>query len=408
MRPLPGAANDEPDQPVGTHYNLQVFDTIAGIAPDVWDGLVEHTNPFLRHAFLGALETHGCANEFGWFPQHLALTKANGELQAVMPLYAKTNSYGEFVFDGQLAAAYMQYGREYYPKLVCAIPYTPVCGQRLTGNEALKHRLIQGAMRLADTGYSGVHWLFCTNADLRVLRKYRVAVRNDVQFHWHNPGYGNFDDFLGALKSKKRKMIRRERRIVEDSSLHCVRFTGSDMPESMWASIHQMYRNIFEEKSGVPTFNEAFFRAAGRTIGDDFIVFAALDGSRPVACAITYRNGNALYGRHWGCDERHRNLHFELCYYMGIEYCIEHGLRRFEPGAQGEHKIARGFLPTITQSAHWLNDAVFADALEHFCERERLLIREYADTLRTGHNPYREDSTPTPGDTSPEANHVSP
>ena len=372
----------------------RVLDAINRIDAAEWDRLAGCDSPFLRHAFLSALEEHGCAREFGWYPQHIVLQGRDGALRAAMPLYAKTNSYGEFVFDGNLATAYMQTGKEYYPKLVSAVPYTPISGRRLLGADPEKRTLIRSALSHAGRRFSGVNWLFCVDADVDALKDHRVCLRNDCQFHWHNPGYGDFDDFLGALRSKKRKMIKRERRIVRDSSLRCVRLSGHDVPEPMWADIHRLYAGIYDEKFGVPTLSRAFFRSVGRALGEDFMVFMAMDGARPVACAIAFRDSSGLYGRHWGCEARYHSLHFELCYYAGIEYCIKHGLRRFEPGAQGEHKVARGFLPALTQSAHWLGDAGFAAALEDYCDRERALIREYADSLRAEHNPYRKDGAP--------------
>ena len=373
-----------------------IVDTISAVSQSEWDELCRQTttqNPFLRHAFLDALETCGCANEFGWLPRHALLRDSRGTLVAAMPLYAKTNSYGEFVFDWNWAQAYEQhYQKAYNPKLVCATPYTPITAPRLLGRDnKLKRELIRHTISYAGANFSGVHWLFCTDEHLEILDNYPVLIRRDCQFHWHNNGYGDFNDFLSALKSKKRKMVKRERRIVKDSGLRCESFIGTDVPSDLWPHIATFYRNIYTDKFGVPTLNEAFFRRIGETMGDQLIVVVAFKDKDPVACAINYKDDDTLYGRHWGCSAQYHSLHFELCYYTGIDYCIKHGLKKFEPGAQGEHKIARGFVPVLTQSAHWMSNADFAQVAQRHCEKEYQAVQNYAELIRSQHNPY---STP--------------
>lgn len=371
----------------------QVHESIDEIPAPEWNALNHEDNPFLCHEFLAALEHHGCVGpRYGWLPRHISAWEG-GVLVGVMPLYLKDNSYGEFVFDFAWAEAYRRQGRAYYPKLVSAIPYTPASGERLLlargREEATGEGLVARAVSLAGAlGVSSVHWLFPTRAQQGQLKAQGLVERLGCQFHWSNRGYGDFDDFLAALSSKRRKNIRRERRQVREAGIRLELLHGPEVSEAQWRTFARFYTRTFEDYGSLPTLNEGFFREVGRTLGRRVILILAHDQAGCVGAALLYRGGDTLYGRHWGSLREHPGLHFEACYYQGIEYCIREGLARFEPGAQGEHKIWRGFLPTLTYSAHWIADPGFRSAIIEFLHRERPLIADYARTLSEA-SPYR-------------------
>lgn len=379
----------------------RIHTRIDEIPADQWNALVRDENPLVRHEFLAALERHDCVGpHFGWLPRHVALYDGD-TLRGAMVLYEKHNNYGEFVFDHAWEAAYQRAGLAYYPKLVAAIPYTPATGQRMLcapGDEAtIFPLLLQAALELAgELGASGFHCLFPEETQCRYLEAQGLLVREDCNYHWHNRGYRDFDDFLAALTAKKRKNIRQERRRVAEAGVTLRRLDGHTATDEDWAHFARFYAQTFDEKWGVATFNEPFFRAVAKRLPDHvLLVLADVDGET-VAGALMYRSATTLFGRHWGCDRRINGLHFEACYYQGIEYCIEHGLTTFEPGVQGEHKVARGFAPTFTRSAHWLAEPGFRAPVADFVRREREAIAHYVRDLQAA-TPYKsppDETTP--------------
>ncbi len=378
---------------------IRVEQRIDAIPAAAWNALAGD-NPFLRHEFLAAMEHHGCVGErFGWLPHHLGAWNGAGELVGAMPLYLKDNSYGEFVFDWAWADAYGRAGLAYYPKLVSAAPYTPATGPRLlardndpTVRQALQHGALELARRL---GVSSLHCLFPTEAELVPLLAPGLLRRTGTQFHWHNRGYRDFDDFLAGFTAQKRKKLKRERRRVQEAGVEFEVLHGDRIDDALWPLIAHFYTATFDDKYGVATFNEGFFREAGRALGRGFVVILARHAGEYVAAAICYRGGDTLYGRHWGANADFHSLHFETCYYQGIDYCIREGLARFEPGAQGEHKVSRGFEPVATWSTHWIAHDGFRELLERHVAQEHEAVLAYMEELR-GHLPYRGDGDETP------------
>jgi uncharacterized protein len=362
------------------------------IAPATWDALRPDDNPFLSHAFLAGLERAGCIRpEWGWQAHHLGLYE-NGTLRAAAPLYLKGNSHGEFVFDWSWASAWERAGRDYYPKLLAGVPYSPVPGPRLLAGRspqapALRRALVQ-AMRheAARLQLSSVHANFLDEADLPAFDAAWLE-RSDVQFHWSNRGYADFDDFLAALNHKKRKNIRHERAQVARSGLHIEMRRGDQLDAGEWRRVHALYRATFDDKGNHAALTHGFFRHLGETLGDGVqLALARADGDI-VAMAMFLQSRDTLYGRYWGARVEVPSLHFELCYYRGIEHAIRHGLQRFEPGAQGEHKLARGFLPVRTHSRHYLLDEGFRAAVRMALAHEAEAVDAYAADLDR-HSPY--------------------
>ncbi len=375
---------------------LECLDSLERIDPCEWNALVGDY-PFLRHEFLVALERHDCIGEaFGWLPWYLLQRDpVDGRIAAAAPSFLKLNSWGEFVFDFAWADAYARNGFRYYPKLIAAAPYTPATGPRVlvapgrdpdsTAADLLRAvRTISG-----ERGWSSIHWLFPAARDLEWLRDDGLLLRTDIQYHWHNHGYADFDEFLAALNSRKRKKIRRERRRVAEQGVTLSRHRGDTMDARQWALAHHFYTSTFEKKWNIPILSRGFFEEIGTTMGDRIVVVFAHHEGREVAASILFRGADTLYGRYWGCDHDFHSLHFEACYHQGIEYTIEQGLERFEPGAQGEHKIARGFLPVRTHSAHWIEHPDFRRAIADYLARERSLVERQFDELQSW-SPYRE------------------
>jgi predicted N-acyltransferase len=369
---------------------------IESVDAAAWNALGVAAYPFLRHEFLAALETEDCLGErYGWLPRHLTLWDGEDRLVGASPLYLKFNSYGEFVFDWAWADAYERNGLRYYPKLVSASPYTPASGPKLlTAPDApagVEGLLIDAALQLAHrSGVSSLHWLFTLPAENAALEQHGLLRRTGCQFHWENRGYADFEAFLATLNSGKRKNIRRERRRVREAGVDFRLLDGHSASEADWAVFHGLYESTFHRRGGIPTLSAGFFRAIARDMPDGVLLIMAEHAGRPVAAAFCLVGEDTLYGRHWGCNERFDMLHFEACYYQGLDFCIERGLRRFEPGAQGEHKVARGFLPTETLSAHWLADERFAEAIARHLEHERDGMQQYMDEMAT-HSPYRRE-----------------
>ncbi len=367
--------------------HIRFHAAIAELPAAEWDALRGDANPFVSHAFLAALEDTGCIRpDWGWQAHHLGLYD-NGRLVAAAPLYLKGNSHGEFVFDWSWARAWERAGGAYYPKLLCGVPYSPVPGPRLlAGTPALQRALVE-AMRgeAGRLGLSSVHANFLPNAELPAFGHDWLA-RSDVQFHWHNRGYRHFPDFLAALSHKKRKNILRERRQVAASGLAIEWRGGDTLDDDEWRQVHALYEATFDAKGNHAALTAAFFRRLGE-LGATAQVALARHGDASVAMALFVQGDNVLYGRYWGTSVDVPGLHFELCYYRGIEYAIAHRLDRFEPGAQGEHKLARGFLPARTHSRHYLANPDFRAAVAAALASEAEAVDAYAAEL-WDHSPY--------------------
>lgn len=375
---------------------IRILNALTDLPADQWNALVQDGNPFLSHEFLAGLERHHCVSRrTGWLPNHVVAMDAAGQLVGAIPLYIKQNFYGEFVFDHSWEAAYQRHGIPYYPKLVSAIPFTPATGQRILlapgSHPDLAPQLIQAAREQVSTlDCSSLHWLFPQEDHLAQLRSEGFMIRTGCQFHWQNRDYRDFDDFLQALSAKKRKNIRRERRSVAEAGIELQILEGPAISEAQWLHFHDFYCATFERRWGFPVLTPGFFKEIGQRLGKRVVLILASLQGREVAGALCLRSDTTLYGRYWGCRADFNHLHFETCYYQGIEYCIREGIQRFEPGAQGEHKIARGFLPTLTHSAHWLAHPAFNDAVADFLARETPAVQNYARSLAQ-HSPYRQE-----------------
>lgn len=364
------------------------------LAESDWQRLAPEGDPFVSRAFLGAAEA--CVTErgpSGWQPMHIALRDGEGSIAGLLPLYARHHWYGDFAVDYGWDQAWQQAGQSYFPKLVTAVPFTPSPGPRLLAGEddAVRAELIAAAIdATAAIGASNWQCLFVREIDRAALAAAGLLVRRGVQFHWFNRGYRDFADFLTGLTAEKRKKLKRERRAVADAGLRVEARHGDEIDDALWLAIHRHYRSTFDRLGGVASFSPEFFRSVGAALGRRMVVFCAFQGERPVASAICYRDDLALYGRHWGTDIDCPGLHFELCYHAGIEYSITQGLQRFEPGAQGEHKIARGFEPVSTWSAFWVAEPRLREAVARYLVREEESMRDYQAEM-AGHLPYRQD-----------------
>ena len=369
---------------------LKIIENLADIPVAQWDALAGN-DPFLSHAYLYALQESGCATgKLGWRAQFITLWQ-DGRLLGAMPLYMKTNSYGEFVFDWAWADAYQRHGLRYYPKLVCTVPYTPVTGKRLlvasfpelsqTENEVRTLLLVSALQFAKELGVSSLHCLFTDEADTREMQAHGMMLRQDVQFHWQNRGYRDFEDFLAALSRDKRKRIKQERRKVREAGIEFQCVIGTNATAEQWAFFAECYARTRRQHNSPPALNLEFFQRIGATMPQHtLLVIATLEG-RPIASALNLFTGEVLYGRSWGALEYHPCLHFETCYYQAIEFCIARNIKTFEGGAQGEHKLARGFLPVTTRSAHWLAHPQFSRAVEDYLQQETGAISGYVDEL---------------------------
>lgn len=360
-------------------------------------------HPIVGEAFLGLMETTGVLRAQGWTPLHLALHE-DDDCVGLLPLYVKQDSIGEFSEDWPLAKAWQRSGRRYYPKLVTCVPFTPVTGPRLLVGDVDAHTFVRrvrqltaAACALVDAeGLSSWHLLFPAQREAAALAELPdLHQRLGVQFHWFNRGYRDFDDFLAALTSRRRKEIRRERRQAQESGLEFVCLDGHTATATDWQDFHRFYRATFERKWGEPRFNLEWFMRLASLEPARTLLFLARASGRAVAGAFALHDGDTLYGRHWGCDAFHPQLHFELCYYRTIDYCIRHGLARLDAGAQGEHKLARGFEPILTRSLIHVREAAFRGALDDFCQREAQAAEAYLAAARA-HLPFRE-SAPAAG-----------
>jgi predicted N-acyltransferase len=361
--------------------SIQVVSRIAELPAAEWDACAGDDNPFVSHAFLAALEESGSATaETGWLPQHLAIADERGRLVGCAPLYLKSHSYGEYVFDWGWADAYERAGGRYYPKLQGAVPFTPVTGPRLlvrpdAVRAAVAEALIAGMVELAERhGVSSLHVTFPEHGDWRALGAAGFLRRSGLQYHWVNRGYEDFDAFLATLTSRKRKAIRKERRKVAESGVVLRRLAGAAIEPGHWDAFHRFYLATADRKWGEPYLNRAFFQRLGESLAERVVLVLAEQDGVAVAGALNLRGRTALYGRNWGCLGQYRFLHFEACYYQAIEHAIAERLETVEAGAQGEHKIQRGYLPVETYSAHWIRDRALHEAVAHFLARERVML----------------------------------
>lgn len=370
------------------------LDSIAQVDARVWNALAGSAQPFLRHEFLLALEQSGCAApRTGWTPKHLLLEDANGVALAAMPLFRKSHSRGEFVFDFAWAGAYAEHGLKYYPKLLTAVPFTPVCGPRVLISKdvnaaAAVRALVSSVLEYAkDEHLSSWHVLFPSEDMAANLSNAGLIMRRDCQFHWYNQGYESFEAFLATFTSEKRKKAKRERRRVAEAGIEFDTLHGGDMTARLWDEVFEFYADTFYRHGHEPYLNLDFFKRIGKTMPAELMLKVARMGSQPIAVAIFFVGTEALYGRYWGAGGSFHSLHFEACYYQGIEYCIERQLQRFEPGTQGEHKVPRGFVPTLTHSAHFIADPRFAAAIRDYAQREARGVDHYAAAVNE-HVPY--------------------
>ncbi len=384
---------------------IQVHTSLAGIAPTDWDSCAcpeaadgRPIDPFTTYRFLKALEDSGSVGSgTGWYPQYVT-AHADGALIACMPLYAKGHSQGEYVFDHNWAHAYENAGGRYYPKFQVAVPFTPATGRRFLVKPGFEEvgqaALLQGAIQVAQQNQvSSLHTTFCTEEEVAIGQKMGLLHRTGQQFHWVNQGYTNFDAFLEDLSSRKRKNIRKERRQAQDFGGALNSYTGDEIKPEHWDAIWAFYQDTGSRKWGTPYLTRAFFEIAHDTLRDDMLlVFAEREGS-PVAGALNAIGRDTLFGRYWGCLEHYPCLHFEICYYQAIDWAIQHDLKRVEAGAQGEHKLARGYMPTTTHSLHWIADEGFSDAVARYLVAEREAIADEIEVL-TDYGPFKNETQP--------------
>ena len=396
---IPAADWDACANPSPERTGLNGLDTLA--APNAKEGSCAGStfryNPFVSHAFFSALEASGsaCART-GWGPRHL-VARLDGAIAGIVPCYLKSHSQGEYVFDRGWADAYERAGGRYYPKLQASVPFTPAAGPRLLIRDGLDQdrvgtALAGGLMALCGaTKASSVHVTFAREAEWMFLGEHGFLQRNDQQFHWHNQGYGCFDDFLGSLNSRHRKAIKRERRDALANGITIHALNGSDITEDAWDAFFDFYMDTGSRKWGRPYLNRSFFSLVGETMAKDVLLVMARRQGRWIAGAINFIGSDTLFGRNWGAIEHHPFLHFEVCYYQAIDFAIQRGLKIVEAGAQGEHKIARGYLPQTTYSAHYIADPGLRRAIDEYLRRERAYVAEAAREL-TEAAPFRKTS----------------
>ena len=374
-------------------FSVEVVARIADVQADDWDALHSGDDPFVEHAFLDALEASGSVGAgTGWQPLHVTVRR-DGRLVGALPLYAKSHSYGEYIFDWSWANAAERAGVQYYPKLLAMAPFTPATGTRLLiaadeDGEEVVDALFAGAQAVREQlGASSIHLLFLNERELAWAQARGFMVRTSSQFHWHNEGYRDFDDYLSRFRSALRKQVRRERRQVHDSGLDVRLLQGEALGDVEWQALTGFYMDTCLRRGSGPYLTAAFFEVLRRTHAHRVLAVVAYDGSEPIAATLNFQRGAVLYGRYWGCREEVPALHFELCYYRLIEHAIEHGLSRFEAGAQGTHKLRRGFMPAAIHSAHWMADARLAQALAAYLPREAEAVREEMAMLAQ-HGPF--------------------
>lgn len=402
MNELPKEANHDSSQVSAyafANYRTRIVSVLSEIGPDKWDALVQaqaDANPFLSYAFLNALHESGCASaKSGWQPQFLTIWRARsdadaGELVAALPLYVKSHSYGEYVFDWAWADAYERNGLQYYPKLLSAIPFTPVTGSRLLASDAEAMTALIAALGTVQESntFSSTHILYPPQAQADILREVGFMLRTGVQFHWINAGYRNFDEFLDTLERKKRKNIRAERRKVHDAGVTFRHIRGQEASDEDWIFFKRCYDHTYAAHHSTPYLNLDFFQRIGATMPQNILLIMAEQNGQAIASSLLVHDEHTVYGRYWGALKQLDCLHFETAYYQPLEFCIANQIACFEGGAQGEHKMSRGFLPQKTWSAHWLAHAAFSDAIEEFLKRESGGIESYIDELNE-RNPFK-------------------
>ena len=377
--------------PDSTAVALEIADSLAAVPADQWDALAG-PNPLVSHGFLHALHESGSATpDTGWAPQYLLLRR-EGRLAGALPLYLKSHSYGEYVFDWAWADAWRRAGQRYYPKLLAAIPFTPVTGPRLmAGAESDRRLLARAAIQFAgEVEVSSLHCLFPTGPEAALLEDEGLMLRRTVQFHWHNEGFADFDAFLARMNHDKRKKVKQERRRLREAGVHFTRKVGRDITEADWRFFFRCYETTYRQHHSTPYLNLDFFLRIAEAIPQSLLLVTGAIDDEPLCAALDVFTAEALWGRYWGTTGYVPGLHFEACYYQAIEFCIERGIGRFEGGAQGEHKLARGLMPVPTLSAHWIADPEFRRAVRQFLARESAGVGAYVDELRE-HAPFRHE-----------------
>ncbi len=403
---MPDGSNSASEQGIETVENNQAISAVKvvnglnAVSAADWDAAAGSDDPFVSSAFLAALEDSGAVGaKSGWLPHHLVAVDDTDRVLGCAPLYLKSHSYGEYVFDWSWADAYERAGGTYYPKFQCGVPFTPVTGRRLLVRDDAPPEtadvLASALVQLAEeTRVSSVHVTFATEAECERFRTLGLLIRHGQQFHWANASYGSFDDFLGDLASRKRKAIRKERREVADCGVKIRALSGRDIEERHWDAFCAFYHDTHARKWGQAYLNRWFFSLLGERLGERVVLMLAEDGSgTPVAGALNLRGHDALYGRYWGCLDSFKFLHFEACYYRAIDYAIEQGLARVEAGAQGPHKVQRGYLPVRTLSAHWIRDPGFRAGVARFLDHERPAVAAEMAAL-SDQSPFRKDGEP--------------
>ena len=381
-----------------TNIKVSLIKNIKEIDPNIWDSCAcpevkngsRPIDPFTTFRFLSALEESKSVGEgTGWIPHYL-LAKNSGVVVAVMPLYLKSHSQGEYIFDHNWAQAYTQAGGRYYPKFQIAVPFTPVSGRRILAKPGMEmvagSALIEAAKKIAkDNNVSSIHLTFCTEKEAGCSQKWDLLDRKNLQYHWTNRGYENFDHFLGHLSSRKRKALKKERRTALEFGGKIYQLTGNDITPDLWDSFWNFYQDTGERKWGTPYLTRSFFDIMQENMREDILLVVAKREQKPIAAALNFIGRDSLYGRYWGCNEDHSCLHYELCYYQAIDYALWNKLRTVEAGAQGEHKVARGYLPTMTNSMHWFLNEDFSKAVEKYLIEEKLIMDDqYTQILKEG------------------------
>jgi predicted N-acyltransferase len=381
-----------------SNLHQQVFHSLREVAPESWNRLIGDAFPFAEYDYLLALEEGHCVGiEPGWEPRYLTLWEGK-QLQAACYLYRKTNSNGEYIFDWDWANAYQRYGQRYFPKLTSAVPFTPATGPKLlvaadaSNPRELQQQLLASALELVrQEGCSSLHFLFIPAEEREIYEAAGLLLRHSFQFHWQNQGYGSFEDFLSRLRSKRRKEILRERRQVQEQGLEVILLRGEEIEPKLCRVMYDFYLTTIDRKWAMPYLSYEFFQYIFTHFRDQLVLALARKQGRWVAGTINYHKGPHLFGRYWGCRQDFRSLHFELCYYRLIEYAIEQGVQRFEAGAQGAHKIQRGFLPNLTYSAHWIAHPAFHRAIGEFIEEEKRSIQSNIED-NPELSPYRQEN----------------
>lgn len=367
---------------------IKLINSISEVSRDQWNQLLDNDYPFLRYEFLAALENCGSVSEHtGWRPRHCVIfdhmNDEDNDLIAAMPLYEKNHSCGEYVFDHDWAHVYRQYGLQYYPKWLTAIPFTPCEGNRVLIKQGADQSKVFSAIidflqnNAEEENISSWHCLFPTEQEIEIFKENKLSIREGVQFRWSNKGYHDFEDFISTFSSKKRKNLRRERRWVTDQKIELIQIPGKEITKKHWQSFFNFYQMTYLKRRMSPYLDISFFHELSKTMPEQLLLIMAIKEGEYVGAALSLIGNETYYGRYWGCFDEYHSLHFEACYYQGLEYCIDNKLKRFDSGAQGEHKISRGFEPVTTYSAHWLKDSNFTAAIDNYLFREAQAMQRY-------------------------------